>query len=97
MCLFFFRVPTYNALKQWLLNLTWTPELAVQWQEFYNTASRVLSYGRSGQFQTEILQTLPTYKDLQPDICPKSNGYQQTFSVFLLFVSFLIKYVTHNN
>ena len=33
--LYFFRLPDNNTVKQWLLDLKWTPELAVQWQEFY--------------------------------------------------------------
>jgi len=80
-------------LKQWLLDLKWTPELAARWQEFYNSASRLVIYGRSGQMQSQILETLPTYKDLQPDECPKSTGYRQTFSIFFLIVSFLIKII----
>lgn len=83
-------------LKQWLHNLTWTPQLAVEWQEFYNSASRFLFYGGSGEFQNQILQTLPTYKDLQPDVCPHSTGHQQTFSIFVLSVCYLIRHFTSN-
>lgn len=69
--IYFLRIPTFDQVKQWLLNLTWTPQLATQWQEFYNTASRLLLYGSAGQMENEMIPTLPTYKDLQPDICPK--------------------------
>jgi hypothetical protein len=40
-------------------------ESALQWQDFYNNASRLLFYERSGQFNYDFLQTLPTYEDLQ--------------------------------
>ncbi|CAF2458331.1 unnamed protein product [Rotaria sp. Silwood2] len=83
--------PSYSILRQWLRNLQWTSESTVQWQEFYNNATRLLFYGRSGQFQNQILQGIPTYKDLQPDICPNSTGYQQTFSIVLIFAPFLMK------
>jgi hypothetical protein len=81
------------VLTQWLRRLTWTPELASQWQEFYNSASRILFYGRSGQFENEILFILPTYTDLPSEKCAKSMGHENTFSFFLIFVSFLIKLV----
>ncbi|CAF3448817.1 unnamed protein product [Rotaria sp. Silwood1] len=82
--------PSYSVLGQWLRNLKWTPELAVQWQEFYNDATRLLLYGRSGQLQRQILQGIPTYKDFQPDICRKSAGYQQKLGIILIFAPFLM-------
>jgi hypothetical protein len=93
----FFRVDFLRGfndgnLAQWLLGLEWTPELAVQWQKFYNDAAHGTYYGGAGQFHYQSLYPLPTYTDLKSDTCSKSAGYQQTFNVFLVFLSFLIKY-----
>jgi hypothetical protein len=62
-----------KVLKQWLLNITWTPELATEWQEFYNNASRAIDFGRSGHLEQEFFPTLPKYKDLQPLECEKQQ------------------------
>jgi hypothetical protein len=62
-----------KVLKQWLLNITWTPELATEWQEFYNNASRAIDFGRSGHLEHEFFPTLPKYKDLQPLECEKQQ------------------------
>ncbi|CAF4866010.1 unnamed protein product, partial [Rotaria sp. Silwood1] len=68
----------YSKFVEWLLNLTWTPERAVQWQEFYNTASRVLIYGASPNIQFNNMSSLPKYKDLKPVPCTKDQNVDQT-------------------
>jgi hypothetical protein len=104
----FLRAPSGHGLTQWLLGLEWTPELAVQWQKFYNDAAHGTYYGGAGQFYYQSLYPLPTYTDLKsdtcsksdicskPDMCSNSSGYQQKFNVFLVFLSFLIKYCTRS-
>jgi hypothetical protein len=49
----------------------WTPEAIVQWQEFYNNASRLLIYGHAGNFSYETLPRIPKYKDLKPPECKR--------------------------
>jgi hypothetical protein len=80
--------------------LKWTPELATQWQQFFNNASRILITGRSGQFEYDTLAAIPTYKDLQPEPCQKqgisktTNGLSSkstsTFISLFMFISCLI-------
>ncbi|UJR07225.1 hypothetical protein I4U23_011513 [Adineta vaga] len=83
--------PSKSAVRRWLSNITWTSEVANQWQEFYNTAPRRLFYGRSGDMQHEDLPALPTYKDLPTEICQKSIGNKQTINIFLMFIFFFFK------
>ncbi len=80
--------------------MKWTPELATQWQQFFNNASRLLITGRSGQFEHDTLAAIPTYKDLQPESCQKqgisstisglSSKSTNTFISFFMFISCLI-------
>ncbi|CAF4000838.1 unnamed protein product [Rotaria sordida] len=58
-----------EQLKQWLLARTWTSESTIQWQNFYDRASRVVIYGGSGHLDSQILPVLPTYKDLKHETC----------------------------
>ncbi|CAF1224031.1 unnamed protein product [Rotaria sp. Silwood1] len=58
-----------EQLKKWLLSRTWTSESIIQWQNFYDRASKVVMYGRSGHFNSQILPILPTYKDLKHETC----------------------------
>lgn len=75
-----FRLITDNkALKQWLLNIEWTPELAAKWQEFYDNAARVVYFGSAGHFEEEFFATLPKYEDLKSLECKK----QQTGNLLL--------------
>ncbi|CAF1430401.1 unnamed protein product, partial [Rotaria sordida] len=69
-----------SKLMEWLLNLTWTSEQAVQWQEFYNIASRVLLYGASSNLQFKFMSGLPKYQDLKPVACTKDQTINQTTS-----------------
>ena len=64
----------------------WTPESVVEWQQFYNNASRLLIYGQSGNFSFEYLPHLPTYKDLKLAECKtrdSSFATRQTSSFLL--------------
>ncbi|CAF3997847.1 unnamed protein product [Adineta steineri] len=55
--------------KEWLLDIKWTPELAAQWQEYYNNAPRLSLFVREGHFVSEPLGLLPKYRDLEPTLC----------------------------
>lgn len=55
-----------------LVNQTWTTEKATQWQEFYNTAGRLLIHGASPNLHFEALPGLPKYEDLKPVPCVKN-------------------------
>jgi hypothetical protein len=61
----------FQIFQKWLLGLTWTPESIAEWQEFYNNASRSLTFGRSGKYTSEDMPILPPYKDLQPPQCKR--------------------------
>ncbi|CAF2851452.1 unnamed protein product [Rotaria sp. Silwood2] len=61
----------YQEIKQWLLDLKWTPELAVQWQKFYDDAPRLSVFARNGQFEDELLDQPPKYEDFKPAECSK--------------------------
>ncbi|CAF0955087.1 unnamed protein product [Adineta ricciae] len=85
----------YLKLKKWLVDLQWTPESVLQWQEFYNDASRLLLSGRAGNFTIDLLPRLPTYKDLQPAECksdarPNTAAHQHAFTTFTLIPFFII-------
>lgn len=69
MLVFFFRLPTYQQVYDWLINVKWTPEFAAEFQQFYNTAQRQVFYGGSTTFQPITIPTPPVYKDLPPDTC----------------------------
>jgi len=65
----FLRLPTYQQIYDWLINVKWTPEFAAEFQQFYNTAQRQVFYGGAATSQTIIIPTPPAYKDLPPDTC----------------------------
>ena len=56
-------------MSQWLLNISWTSNLATEWQNFYNTASQISLYGRAEHYGESFLSSLPTYKDLSTEVC----------------------------
>jgi len=60
-----------GALTNWLLGLTWTSESISEWQEFYNNASRALTYGHAGEWNGQYLAELPKYEDLKPSECKR--------------------------
>ncbi|CAF3853401.1 unnamed protein product [Rotaria sp. Silwood1] len=55
-----------EQLGKWLKRLKWTPELVVEWQRFYNNASRSV---QAGDFELINLTKIPEYEDLQPSTC----------------------------
>ncbi|CAF2851989.1 unnamed protein product [Rotaria sp. Silwood2] len=73
----------YTELQQWLLNLTWTPERAVQWQEFYNTVSRVLIYGAAPNLQFDMIPSLPKYEDLKPVPCTQDTTVNESTTMLV--------------
>ncbi|CAF2811760.1 unnamed protein product [Rotaria sp. Silwood2] len=76
-----------ETLEKWLKELKWTPESVVQWQNFFNDASRLVVYGRTDNYKFINQDKLPEYKDLKPLECKRtiSNlAIRQNFS-FILF------------
>jgi hypothetical protein len=61
----------YTALYFWLKDHQWTPESIIEWQEFYNNASRFAFYGAAGNYTVDILPHIPYYHDLTPPPCHK--------------------------
>ena len=76
----YFRVNVTPAvIVPWLLNVTWTSAFIDTWKTFYNTAQRLLAYGRAGFYNITILPSLPTYTDLyMSGTCNISNGTSST-------------------
>ncbi|CAF1311005.1 unnamed protein product [Adineta ricciae] len=94
---------TNNDLEQWMMNLTWTSQLAAEWQQFYDTAQRDVTIYRGNGIESKILPTLPKYKDLNIELCSKktmnnnSLGNQSNASIIfenkfllLVFVIFVV-------
>ncbi|CAF1311025.1 unnamed protein product [Adineta ricciae] len=94
---------TNNDLEQWMMNLTWTSQLAAEWQQFYDTAQRDVTIYRGNGIESKILPTLPKYKDLNIELCSKklmnnnSLGNQSNASIIfenkfllLVFVTFVV-------
>lgn len=84
---------SFSALRKWLLELQWTPESTLQWQEFYNNASRRVIFGVAGNFSYENLPQIPEYEDLKPLECKKiiiSSAVDQKSFIFLILISFVI-------
>ena len=73
-----------------LLDIKWTPELAAEWQKFYDNAPHGVLYGGGIQFQTESFATLPKYEDLNLPQCKSSAHLEKTFVLFVFF-SFIIQ------
>jgi hypothetical protein len=53
------------------MNITWTPQSAIKWQQFYNSAARLIKYGGLGHVEYENMDTLPKYEDLKSEQCKK--------------------------
>ncbi|UJR09497.1 hypothetical protein I4U23_013735 [Adineta vaga] len=90
---------SYSEVRKWFMELKWTPELKLKWQEFYHNSPRYLISGRAGNFTYEDLPKLPTYKDLKPSECnsdthPNTAIHQHSFTIFAL-IPFIIT-VTFN-
>jgi hypothetical protein len=71
---FVLRDFNYTVFVNTLLELKWTPESVKGWQEFYNNASRLVFFGKAGNFSYEVLPTLPKFRDLKPPPCKKGNA-----------------------
>ncbi|UJR36729.1 hypothetical protein I4U23_029445 [Adineta vaga] len=74
------------ALEKKVQNITWTPELATQWQKFYNTAARWTIYNRRGTETYVSLANISDYIDLKQDVCiPQDilSSYSTGLSTFL--------------
>ena len=50
-------------------NISWTSNLAVQWQDFYQNAMRYAVYGKSAALSFVLQPKLPTYIDLPQTNC----------------------------
>ncbi|CAM2728522.1 unnamed protein product [Rotaria socialis] len=59
----------HTELVDWINTIEWTPTLAAQWQEFYNHASRLVTYSIGNNSISETLDVLPKYKGLQKKSC----------------------------
>jgi len=71
--------PDDAALLQLLLNYNWTdPGAAIEWQEFYYNASRIVTYGRAGHYNVSFLDSLPSYTDLNTTICANNTTITTT-------------------
>ncbi|CAF3637859.1 unnamed protein product [Rotaria sp. Silwood1] len=55
--------------KYLLTNIKWTPDLAKQWQQFYNNASRRLTLGGGKMFEQRSMGIMPSYEDLATEHC----------------------------
>ncbi|CAF0843332.1 unnamed protein product [Adineta ricciae] len=80
-----------DKFKDWLLNQKWTPERVIQWQNFYNNASRKLMYGEAANLQFENFAGLPTYKDLTPEKCRKNSAIREHAFVLLILMPIVMK------
>lgn len=74
------RIPTMGQIRQFVLNIEWTPQLAAQTQVFYNVSSRLVFVGGSGSSSERItLPNLPVYQDLPPETCSKNKTTELFF------------------
>ncbi|CAF3650969.1 unnamed protein product [Rotaria sordida] len=86
----------YATLRKWLKELKWTSQSIIEWQKFYNDASRVVLTGRAGNFDFIDLPKLPEDEDLKLTECKRSisnSAIHQT--TFILFT--LISFCYNNN
>lgn len=65
----FFSALNDGNIGQYLSNINWMSNSAVQWQAFYQNASRTYFYGGSGNLRVGLLQKIPTYADLPQMNC----------------------------
>ena len=98
-----------NNLEAYINNINWTSNLAVQWQNFYNNASRITFYGRSTSINYTYFPTSPEYVDLPQgncsahgipynstiitDQCGGNFGTRMTTIPVLLFLPFFIEII----
>lgn len=72
-----------------LMDIKWTPQLAAQWQKFYDNAARGVIYGRSPIVKIEKFTTLPIYQDMEPVKCNWAS--RQKAPVIFMFVVLIVK------
>lgn len=65
-------------LAQVLRDTNWTAEAGAKAQEFYNTASRAVAFGRPGRYTVSFLASLPAYDDLNTDQCTDQENNTTT-------------------
>ena len=65
-------------LSQLLRDTNWTSKAANGLQEFYNTASRAVAFGRPGRYSVSFLASLPAYEDLNIDQCTDQENNTTT-------------------
>lgn len=84
---------TESAFEHWLSTNKWTSESSVQFQKFFNNASRGLFTTDDEFGNYSIIGPLPIYKDLeenQCDIDSNSSANHSVQSFVLIFVCFVI-------
>ena len=77
---------TNNELKDWLLNLQWTPELVKRWQKFYDDAPRLISIFGMDRVEQETFDRLPIFNELISDQCSRANHFSIVFTPTVLLV-----------
>lgn len=80
-----------DEFKNWLIDLKWTPELAFQWQKFYDNASRWLIYGEAAHLQFEDFDGLPKYENFQPEECTKSLAIREHPSILVTLMQIVMR------
>ena len=79
-----------------MLAQEWSEESVGRWQDFYDTAPRVLIYGGAQSLIFQNLSKLPEYEDFKPVECKKIifssaatlNAFSFSMSVTALFMFF---------
>ena len=65
-----------------LQNVNWISEAAIETQQLFNSASRLIEFGRAGNYNISFLSSLPQYLDLNIDNCQeKENTTASTASM----------------
>jgi len=58
-----------DNLVDYVTSINWTSDLAIEWQTFYNDASRITYYGRSTSLNYKYYPEIPEYVDLPQENC----------------------------
>ncbi|CAF1144593.1 unnamed protein product [Adineta ricciae] len=73
-----------TALQEILVKIKWTPQLVAQWQSFYDSTARGVTYGQSPFIIAETFAALPKYQDLEPERCSRACHTQISISSILI-------------
>lgn len=87
---------TESAFEHWLSTNKWTSESSVQFQKFFNNASRGLYTVGDDFGNYSNIGPLPVYKDLKENQCDIDSNSSATHSIqsfVLMFVSFVIIFI----